>query len=137
MPASSPAARASPRCNGSASCVAWGRIRSGWRAWFRCSGRRRRARGFGPEALRPLPFLYVFGRSDAVIIHSANVYTDHLAHVLEQSELQAAATGNFRLGASTDPDGRGVLHVDVELRRGVVATEELRALYQQGILQGL
>jgi phenylacetate-CoA ligase len=96
-----------------------------------------RARGFGPDALRPLPFLYVFGRSDAVIIHSANVYTDHLAHVLEQAELQASATGNFRLGASADPDGRGVLQVEVELRRGVVATEELRALYQQGIVQGL
>src|SRR5262249_30747302 len=47
-------------------------------------------RGFGPDALRPLPFLYVYGRSDAVIARNANVYRDHVAHVLQDPALHAA-----------------------------------------------
>ena len=39
--------------------------------------------GSGPNAYRPLPFLYVFGRSDAVIVHGTNIYRDDvLAYVL-------------------------------------------------------
>ncbi len=96
-----------------------------------------RARGFGPTAYRPLPFLYVFGRSDAVIMHGANVYKDHLAHVLEETSLQATNTGNFTLAATTDPDGRGTLQIDVELNAGVEPTDALRLLYEESILQGL
>ena len=95
------------------------------------------ARGLGAEAYRPLPFLYVFGRSDAVIMHGANVYKDHLAHVLEETSLHATNTGNFELSAVTDPDGRGTLQVDVELSAGVEPTDALRLLYEESILQGL
>jgi phenylacetate-CoA ligase len=96
-----------------------------------------RARGFGPEALRPLPFLYTYGRSDAVTVHGANVFTDEVAHVLAQPELAASTTGNFRLAAATEPDGRAALQVEVELRPAVEATEALREQYQRGILEGL
>lgn len=96
-----------------------------------------RARGLGPEALCPRPFLYVFGRSDAVIVQRANVSVHHVAHVLEGNDLHAFTSGNFELGAATDPEGRATLQVEVELRDGVEATDALRARFATRIVQGL
>jgi phenylacetate-CoA ligase len=95
------------------------------------------ARGFGPEALRPLPFMYAFGRSDAVTIHGANVYVDQLTDVLTQPALRASNTGHFRLAGENHPDGRATLRIDVELSAAVPASDELTALYQHSVLQGL
>jgi phenylacetate-CoA ligase len=71
-----------------------------------------RARGWGAEAYRPLPFLYVFGRGDAMTGHGANVSADPLAHVLEETSLHATHTGSFELSAVTQPAGRGALGVE-------------------------
>jgi phenylacetate-CoA ligase len=95
------------------------------------------ARGFGPNAYRPLPFLYVFGRSDAVIVHGGNVYRDDVAYVLDQRDLLASNSGNFDLSVETDADGRTVLRAQVELGAGVEATAALRSQYQQRLIQGL
>ncbi len=96
-----------------------------------------RRRGLGPEAYRPLPLVYVFGRSDAATVHGANVYVEQVRAVLEQPGLPAFTSGRFRLGASTDPDGRATLRVEVELRPGVEASPDLSASYQQAVAQGL
>ncbi len=96
-----------------------------------------RARGLGPEALSPRPLLYVFGRSDAVIVQRANVSVHHVAHVLEGDALHALSSGNFELGASTDADGRATLHMTVELREGVEATDAVRERFQSELLAGL
>jgi phenylacetate-CoA ligase len=96
-----------------------------------------RTRGFGPEYLRPQPFLYAFGRSDAVIIHGGNVYLHEVAAVLEQPELHRSNTGNFELSLATAADGRLTLKVAVELEAQVAASEPLRAVYQRGVLEGL
>lgn len=95
------------------------------------------ARGFGSHALRPLPFLYTYGRGDAVVLHGANVYAEHLREVLEKACLRAATTGTFQFGATTEPTGRATLRVEIELRPGLAPTAELRALYEHGILRGL
>jgi phenylacetate-CoA ligase len=95
------------------------------------------ARGLGPEYLRPLPFMYAFGRSDAVTIHGANVYVDQLTDVLTQPALRGSNTGHFRLAGENHPDGRATLRVEVELSAGVPASEELSALYQHSVVQGL
>jgi len=95
------------------------------------------ARGLGPEALCPRPILYVFGRSEAVIIQRANVSVQHVAHILEGNELYASTSGNFELGASTDADGRATLQVAVELRDAVEATDALRSRFETQIVQGL
>jgi phenylacetate-CoA ligase len=96
-----------------------------------------RARGFGPEALQPLPFVHVFGRSDAAIVHGANVYVEQVRQVLDGPGLPAFTTGRFQLEGLTDPDGRSILRVEVELRAEIEASAELCASYQQAILQGL
>jgi phenylacetate-CoA ligase len=95
------------------------------------------ARGFGPEYLRPLPFMYAFGRSDAVTVHGANVYVDQLSDVLAQPALRGSNTGHFRLAGLNHPDGRATLRIEVELNATAQASDELRALYQHGVLQGL
>jgi len=95
------------------------------------------ARGFGPEYLRPLPFMYAFGRSDAVTIHGANVYVDQLTDVLAQPALRGSNTGHFRLAGENLPDGRATLRVEVELSAGMAASDELTALYRHSVIQGL
>jgi phenylacetate-CoA ligase len=95
------------------------------------------ARGLGPEALCTRPLLYVFGRSDAVIVQRANVSVHHVAHVLDGDELHVLTSGNFELGAATDADGRATLYVTVELREGVEATDAVRAQIQTRLVQGL
>ncbi|HLH27240.1 MAG TPA: hypothetical protein VK066_32370 [Chloroflexota bacterium] len=95
------------------------------------------ARGFGPEYFHPLPFMYAFGRSDAIMIHGANVYVDQLTEVLTQPALRSSNTGHFRLAGENHPDGRATLHLQIELSAGVPATEELTALYHHSVVQGL
>jgi phenylacetate-CoA ligase len=94
-------------------------------------------RGFGPEYLRPLPFMYAFGRSDAVTIHGANVYVEQLTEALTQPALRGSNTGHFRLAGENLPDGRANLRVEVELSAGVPASDELAALYHHSVVQGL
>jgi len=94
-------------------------------------------RGFGPAYFRPLPFMYAFGRSDAVALHGANVYVDQLTDVLAQPALRASNTGHFRLAGTDHPDGRATLRVEVELGASVAPSDELRALYQHSVVQGL
>ena len=96
-----------------------------------------RARGLGPEYVRPLPFLYVHGRSDGITFHSVCVYLDELAHAVEQPELAATNTGAFEVSVATTPEGHVTLRVAVELRDGVVVDDRLRALYQERVLAGL
>jgi phenylacetate-CoA ligase len=96
-----------------------------------------RARGHDPRSVRPLPFMYAFGRSDAVIVSGGNVYRDEVAGALDQPPLRATATGLFDLAAHQDAAGHTTLHVTAELRPGVVPTAELRAQYAQGIREWL
>jgi phenylacetate-CoA ligase len=94
-------------------------------------------RGFGPAYVRPRPFLYVFGRSNAVIVHGGKIYFDQAAHVLAQPALQASNTGNFELAVDTGADGRATLRATVELGAGIAPTEALRAVYHARFVAGL
>jgi phenylacetate-CoA ligase len=100
-------------------------------------GEELRARGFSRSALRPLPFQYVFGRTDGIIVHGINVYTDQVRHALEESRLEAYHTGNLQLSASTDAEGRATICITIELRRGAVPTESLQAQYHARLVEGL
>jgi phenylacetate-coenzyme A ligase PaaK-like adenylate-forming protein len=82
------------------------------------------ARRGGPRGVRPLPFVYVFGRSHfAVSLYGANVFPDTVAIALEQPSTREFVTGKFVLevsdGAGRDPG----LSVAVELSpRGLEAS---------------
>jgi phenylacetate-CoA ligase len=93
--------------------------------------------GFDPEAelkksgivrgIRPLPFVYLFGRSDfTVSFFGANVYPENVTVGLEQPGIREWVTGKFVLQALEDADRDRYLSVVVELGPGVEADDPKR-----------
>ncbi len=88
--------------------------------------------GFNPlETLRarsrsyPLPFVYVFGRSDFTVSYfGANIYPENVTVGLEQPLIQDWVTGKFVLQVQEDADQNRFLEVVVELAPGVEASEQ-------------
>jgi len=79
------------------------------------------------ERRRPLPFVYVFGRSSfAVSFYGANVYPENVAPGLERPQFARHVTGKFVLEVVHDADENAGLHVTVELAVGVADSEALR-----------
>jgi phenylacetate-CoA ligase len=88
-----------------------------------------RQRGFDPVAevlassdrgVRPLPFVYVFGRADFTISYfGANVYPENVTVGLEQSPIDRWVTGKFVMQAREDADRNHCLSIVVELGPGV------------------
>jgi phenylacetate-CoA ligase len=89
--------------------------------------------GFDPLPLlarggaRPLPFVYVFGRSDfTVSFHGANVFPENVTVGLEQPAIRGWVTGKFVLSVEHGPDQEELLDVVVELSPGEPASEARR-----------
>ncbi|MCD8489281.1 MAG: hypothetical protein LRZ84_21720 [Desertifilum sp.] len=88
--------------------------------------------GFDPVAelhsqrgIHPLPFVYVFGRSDfTVSFFGANIYPENVTVGLEQPTIREWVTGKFVLQVQADENQDRYLSVVVELAPGVTATEE-------------
>jgi phenylacetate-CoA ligase len=96
---------------------------------------RLRELGFDPEAearrggdrgIRPLPFVYVFGRSHfAVSIYGANVFPDTVIIGLEQPAVRELVTGKFVLEVRDGDDRDRELWIAVELSAlGAAAASE-------------
>ena len=93
-------------------------------------------RGFDPVAalqnsqddsrgIRPLPFVYVFGRSHFTVSYfGANIYPENVTVGLEQSPICEWVTGKFVMQVKEDTDRNEVLSIVVELAPGVEASEE-------------
>ncbi len=70
----------------------------------------------------PLPFVWVFGRSDfTVSFYGANVYPENVVVGLEQPGLVAWVTGKFVMEVRGDEDGSACLCILVELLPSVAA----------------
>jgi phenylacetate-coenzyme A ligase PaaK-like adenylate-forming protein len=82
-----------------------------------------RARGLDPPPGRPLPFVYVFGRSHfTVSYYGANVYPENVTVALEQAPIADWTTGKFVLEAREDERHDRVLSLVVELAPGAEAS---------------
>jgi phenylacetate-CoA ligase len=81
------------------------------------------ARRGGARGIRPLPFVYVFGRSQfAVSYYGANVFPDTVIIGLEQPAIRELVTGKFVLEVKDDADNNRELWIAVELSpRGAAA----------------
>jgi len=92
---------------------------------FGCDAEAEALRG-GPRGVRPLPFVYVFGRSHfAVSYYGANVFPDTVSIGLEQPAIRALVTGKFVLEVREDADRDRALWIAVELSaRGAEAAAE-------------
>jgi len=74
------------------------------------------ARRGGSHDVRPLPFVYVFGRSHfAVSYYGANIFPDTVIIGLEQPAIRELVTGKFVLEVRDDADQGRELWIAVEL----------------------
>ena len=68
---------------------------------------------------RPLPFVYVFGRSNFTVSYfGANIYPENVSVGLEQPEIRDWVTGKFVMQVKEDADKNRFLSVVVELAPG-------------------
>ncbi len=73
-------------------------------------------------ALYPLPFAYIFGRSNFIVsIYGANVYPENIQVGLEQPEIRDWVTGKFVMEIQQDSDRNAYLSLTVELAPGIDA----------------
>lgn len=104
-------------------------------------------RGFDPLAalqpnqlrgVRPLPFVYVFGRSHfTVSFFGANIYPENVSVGLEQPEIRAWVTGKFVLEVKEDAARNRFLAIAVELAPNVSASDDKQQAIAASILAQL
>jgi phenylacetate-CoA ligase len=102
------------------------------------------AYGFDPLPLlgggiaRPMPFVYVFGRSDfTVSYHGANVFPENVTVGLEQPGIREWVTGKFVLEVRHDDAQNEHLAVVVELAPHETATDARRKAAESSIEEHL
>jgi len=92
----------------------------------------------GERGMRPLPFVYVFGRSHFTISYfGANIYPENVTVGLEQEGVKEWVTGKFVLESREDADRNRLLAIAVELAPGQTASDERRDAAAQSILTHL
>ena len=88
----------------------------------------------GARGFHPLPFVYVFGRSNFTVSYfGANVYPENVTVGLEQLVIKEWVTGKFVLQVKEDADKNRFLSVVVELAPGVDASVEKQQVIASSI----
>jgi phenylacetate-CoA ligase len=86
------------------------------------------------RGIYPLPFVYVFGRSDFTVSYfGANIYPENVTVGLEQTPIQDWVTGKFVLQVQEDTDQNRFLWIAVELAPGVEASEQRQKVIAESI----
>jgi phenylacetate-CoA ligase len=71
---------------------------------------------FGNRGIYPLPFVYVFGRSQFTVSYfGANIYPENIQVGLEQTKIKDWVTGKFVMEVKEDRDKNSFLSITVEL----------------------
>ena len=92
----------------------------------------------GARGVRPLPFVYVFGRSQFTISYfGANIYPENIMVGLEQPQVCDWVTGKFVMQVHTDADQNASLMIAVELAPGETENLQKREAIAQSILAQL
>jgi phenylacetate-CoA ligase len=92
----------------------------------------------GARGVRPLPFVYVFGRSNFTVSYfGANIYPENISVGLEQPRIKDWVTGKFVLQVVEDEDRNAHLSVTVEMAPGMEASDERREAIGDSILAQL
>lgn len=77
------------------------------------------------RGIRPLPFVYVFGRSHFVVSYfGANIYPENVTVGLEAAPICDWVTGKFVVQVQEEADRNSVLAIVVELAPGIVASSD-------------
>jgi hypothetical protein len=92
----------------------------------------------GVRGVRPLPFVYVFGRADfALSYFGANVYPENVSVGLEESPIDGWVTGKLVMQTREDDDRNTYLAIVVELGPGVTADANKTVVIGDSILRNL
>ena len=79
------------------------------------------------QNIYPLPFVYVFGRSNFILsYYGANIYPENIQVGIEQPEVRNLVTGKFVMEIKQDKDHNSILTIAVELAPEIIATQELK-----------
>jgi phenylacetate-CoA ligase len=90
------------------------------------------------EQLWNLPFVYVFGRSNQmVVLYGANVYLDHVRHALEDKKVREYVSGKVILRTEEDENKNQRFHIDIECAQDVDQNEKLCSLLARHIKETL
>ncbi|MFN6568058.1 phenylacetate--CoA ligase family protein [Dendronalium sp. ChiSLP03b] len=90
------------------------------------------------KGIHPLPFVYVFGRSNFTVSYfGANIYPENVTVGLEQPLIQEWVTGKFVLQVKEDIDKNRFLSVIVELAPGVEDSQDKQQAIAASILSQL
>jgi phenylacetate-CoA ligase len=86
------------------------------------------------RGIHPLPFVYVFGRSQfTVSYYGANIYPENVTVGLEQSPICDWVTGKFVMQVQETGDRNSVLTIAVELAPSIAATPEKQQAIAESI----
>lgn len=92
----------------------------------------------GGRGIHPLPFVYVFGRSNFTVSYfGANIYPENVTVGLEQPTIRDWVTGKFVLQVKEDADKNRFLSVVVELAPEVEGSDEKQNAIASSILSQL
>lgn len=90
------------------------------------------------RGIRPLPFVYVFGRSHFTVSYfGANIYPENVTVGLEQSPVCDWVTGKFVMQVREDFDQNKILSIVIELAPNVNQTETMQETIANSILYHL
>ncbi|MEP0745746.1 phenylacetate--CoA ligase family protein [Trichocoleus sp. AS-A2] len=90
------------------------------------------------RGIPPLPFVYVFGRSNFTVSYfGANIYPENVTVGLEQPRIREWVTGKFVMQVQEDADKNRFLSVVVELAPQVEASEDKQEAIASSILSQL
>ncbi len=85
-----------------------------------------------------LPFVYVYGKSDhTIILRGANIYPLEIRIALHAHELEDCVTGKYSMTKKEDKRMNEYLEINVELKKGVEPSTELKGLTERKIVETL
>lgn len=90
------------------------------------------------HTIQGLPFVYIHERSDqAIVVRGANIYSEEIKQALQGGSLEDFVTTKFTMIKKEDERMNAYFEVNVELKKGVAGTEELKQRIQTIIVETL
>jgi len=90
------------------------------------------------KSIFKLPFVYVYGRSDfVVILRGANIYPENVRAALLEDSIEDSLTGKFCMLKKENRNFQEYLEVNIELKKGINKSISLTKKVSEVILQTL
>lgn len=94
--------------------------------------------GIKPSLIFPLPFVYVYARSDsAVVFRGANIYQEEIHYALNDNNLVKYITGRFTMIRKEDKEFNQILEINVELRKNIEFDKKIVETVKEKIISHL